>query len=121
MILDFAIGWLIYFTDPDWWDGLDGSELNIDLIGVEKEVEMLPIFAVSVKLSCQQDYWNKSSTAQSLYNTPQYNTDLDMTWLCCDSEIYLTMEFYVGHPIKNETFSIVQWIYMLDLWNLVQS
>ena len=56
MILDFAIGWLIYFTDPDWWDGLDGSELNIDLIGVEKEVEMLPIFAVSVKLSCQQDY-----------------------------------------------------------------
>ena len=28
---------------------------------------------------------------------------------------------YVGHPIKNETFSVVQWIYMLVLWNLVQS
>ena len=28
---------------------------------------------------------------------------------------------YEGHPIKNETFAIVQWIYTLDLWNLIQS
>ena len=29
--------------------------------------------------------------------------------------------FYEGHPIKNETFSIAQWIYMLGLWNFCQS
>ena len=28
---------------------------------------------------------------------------------------------YEGHPIKNETFAIAQWIYMLDLRNLIQS
>ena len=28
--------------------------------------------------------------------------------------------FYEGHPIKNETFSKAEWIYMQDLWNLVQ-
>ena len=28
---------------------------------------------------------------------------------------------YEGHPIKNETFAIAQWIYMQDLRNLIQS
>ena len=28
---------------------------------------------------------------------------------------------YEGHPIKNETFAIAQWIYMLDLQNLIQN
>ena len=28
---------------------------------------------------------------------------------------------YEGHPIKNETFAIAQWINMLDLWNRIQS
>ena len=28
---------------------------------------------------------------------------------------------YEGHQIKNETFAIAQWIYMIDLWNLIQS
>ena len=40
MVYPFVLG-------PDWWDGVDGSELHIDIIGVEKEVEMLPIFVVS--------------------------------------------------------------------------
>ena len=29
--------------------------------------------------------------------------------------------FYEGHPIKNETFAIAQWINMLDLLNHIQS
>ena len=33
-------------------------------------------------------------TVQSLYNTPHYNTDLDITWSCCGSQIIFTMEFY---------------------------
>ena len=32
----------------------------------------------------------------SLYNTPHYNTDLDITQSCCGSQISLTMEFYKG-------------------------
>ena len=30
-------------------------------------------------------------------------------------------QMYEGHPIKNETFAIAQWIYMIDFWNLIQS
>ena len=37
-----------YFTDPDWWDSVDSSNLRIGLLGVEKEVEMLPLFKVHV-------------------------------------------------------------------------
>ena len=29
--------------------------------------------------------------------------------------------YYEGHPIKNETFALAQWIYMLGLWNFLQS
>ena len=34
-------------------------------------------------------------TVQSLYNTPHYNTDLDITWSCCGSQIFY-QEFYKG-------------------------
>ena len=37
----------ICIKGPDWWDGLDGSDLYIDIVGVEKEVEMLQIFVVN--------------------------------------------------------------------------
>ena len=36
----------------------------------------------------------KVNTVQSLYNTSCYNTDLDITWSCCGSQIYSNMEFY---------------------------
>ena len=35
--------------------------------------------------------------------------------------IFFIWPKYEGHPIKNETFAIAQWIYMLDLRNLIQS
>ena len=35
------------------------------------------------------------NTVQSLYNTPHYNTDLDIAE-SCGSPIFLTMEFYKG-------------------------
>ena len=45
--ITFDFNKIYYYTGPDWWDGLDGSELYIDIVGVEKEVEMLPVFVVS--------------------------------------------------------------------------
>ena len=36
------------------------------------------------------------ATVQSLYNTPCYNTDLDITQPCCGSLKKFTMEFYKG-------------------------
>ena len=45
--ITFDFNKIYYHTGPDWWDGLDGSELYIDIVGVEKEVEMLPVFVVS--------------------------------------------------------------------------
>ena len=36
------------------------------------------------------DYnWARVITAHSLYNTPCYYTDLDITWSCCGSPIFL--------------------------------
>ena len=31
-------------------------------------------------------------TVQSLYNTPLYNTHLDMNWSCCGSQFFFAME-----------------------------
>ena len=36
----------IILVDPDWWDDLDTGSLKVDVIGVEKEIEMLPVFKV---------------------------------------------------------------------------
>ena len=35
------------------------------------------------------------AAVQSLYNTPGYNTDLDITWYAV-APIFFTMEFYKG-------------------------
>ena len=36
-----------------------------------------------------------NNTMQSLYNTPNYNMDLDITLSCCGSQIF-ALEFYKG-------------------------
>ena len=33
------------------------------------------------------------TTVQPLYNTPYYNSDLDITWSCCGSQIFLSWQF----------------------------
>ena len=33
----------------------------------------------------------------------------------------ILLEEYLGNPIKNGTFSILQWIYMLDLLNIIHT
>ena len=35
-------------------------------------------------------------TVKPFYNTFRYNTDLDITRLCCGSQIFFTMDFYKG-------------------------
>ena len=36
----------------------------------------------------------KHGTGQSLYSTPRYNTDLNITRSCCGTQNFFTMEFY---------------------------
>ena len=33
-------------------------------------------------------------TVQSHYNTSHFNTELDITWSCCGSQIFFNREFY---------------------------
>ena len=60
------------------------------------------------------EYDNNVYTVE--YDNKVYKVEYDNNVYKVENDINM----YVGHPIKNETFSIVQWIYMLDLWNLVQ-
>ena len=37
--------------------------------------------------------WPKLTTVLSLYNTPRYNTDSDITQSCCSSHVFFTWNF----------------------------
>ena len=45
-----------------------------------------------------------STTVQSLYNTPPYNTDMDITQLCCGSQF-----FYHGFLQRNYRKMTMKW------------
>ena len=49
---------------------------------------------IAVDWEVKQENKQMMPSVQSHYNTPYYNTDLDMTWSCCGSQIFLPIEFH---------------------------
>ena len=48
----------------------------------------------------------KSKCIRILYNIPHYNMDLDITRLCCGSQIF-TLQFYKGNYVK----MAIKWLF----------
>ena len=58
----------------------------------KKHTNEIILFRASRK-NVKTDGYLCKYTVQSLYNTPHYNTDLDITWSCYDSQIFLPWNF----------------------------